>query len=77
MLEEIEERREFLTEMEGLGQGEKYRNKIMTEISQVNINITEPSLLCMSLNTCLSTNFMQYSQELNLCSGCTPKNNLY
>ena len=32
---EIEERRQFLAEMEALGQGKEYRHKIMTEISQV------------------------------------------
>ena len=37
VLKEIEERKEFLEEMETLGQGEKYRSKLMTEISQVRI----------------------------------------
>ena len=37
VLQEIEERREFLTEMESLGKGKTYRSKIMTEISQVSI----------------------------------------
>ena len=32
---EIEERRQFLSEMEVLGQGKDYHTKIMTEISQV------------------------------------------
>lgn len=36
VMREIEERREFLEEMEALGRGKDYRNKIMTEISQVN-----------------------------------------
>lgn len=35
VLKEIEERREFLSEMEALGKGNEYRNKIQTEISQV------------------------------------------
>ena len=35
VVEEIEERRLFLSEMEALGQGKEHRNKIMTEISQV------------------------------------------
>ena len=35
ILKEIEERKEFLEEMEALGQGKKYRTKLMTEISQV------------------------------------------
>ena len=35
VLKEIEERKEFLEEMEALGQGQKYRTKLMTEISQV------------------------------------------
>ena len=35
ILQEIEERREFLDEMEALGQGQKYRTMITTEISQV------------------------------------------
>ena len=35
ILKEIEERREFLEEMEALGQGKNYRTKLMTEISQV------------------------------------------
>ena len=35
VLKEIEERREFLEEMEALGQGKNYRAKVMTEISQV------------------------------------------
>ena len=37
VLKEIEERREFLEEMEALGQGQKYRTKVMTEISQVRV----------------------------------------
>jgi len=36
VLKEIEERREFLSEMETLGKGKEYRSKIQTEISQVN-----------------------------------------
>lgn len=35
VMKEIEERKEFLEEMEALGQGQKYRTKLMTEISQV------------------------------------------
>ena len=35
ILQEIGERKEFLNEMESLGQGQKFRNRIMTEISQV------------------------------------------
>lgn len=35
VLKEIEERKEFLSEMEALGKGNEYRNKIQTEISQV------------------------------------------
>ena len=35
VLQEIEERRQFLVEMEALGQGKKYSTQIMTEISQV------------------------------------------
>jgi len=35
VLQEIEERRQFLAEMEALGQGKKYNTQIMTEISQV------------------------------------------
>ena len=35
MLGEIEARRQFLSEMESLGQGQKYRSQIETEISQV------------------------------------------
>ncbi|NWU97511.1 EVG1 protein, partial [Upupa epops] len=34
LLNEIQERREFLAEMEALGQGRKYRSIILTEISQ-------------------------------------------
>lgn len=37
IVKEIEERREFLQEMEALGRGKEYRNKIMTEISQVSL----------------------------------------
>ena len=33
--EEIDERREFLRDMEAVGQGEKYRSLIETQISQV------------------------------------------
>ena len=36
ILKEIEERKEFLDEMEALGQGNNYRAKLTTEISQVN-----------------------------------------
>lgn len=35
VVKEIEERRQFLDEMEALGQGKAHRNRIMTEISQV------------------------------------------
>ena len=35
VLAEIEERRQFLDDMEGLGRGAKYRTIIETEISQV------------------------------------------
>ena len=35
VLQAIEERREFLQEMEQLGQGKQYRTMIETEISQV------------------------------------------
>ena len=35
VLQSIEERREFLREMEQLGQGKQYRTLIETEISQV------------------------------------------
>ena len=35
VVEEIEERRQFLSEMEALGQGKEYHSKITTEISQV------------------------------------------
>ena len=35
VLQEIEDRKGFLDEMEKLGQGKKYRTIIMTEISQV------------------------------------------
>lgn len=35
MLNEVQERKEFLAEMEALGQGKKYRSMILTEISQV------------------------------------------
>lgn len=36
VLQEIEDRKSFLDEMEALGEGKKYRTIIMTEISQVN-----------------------------------------
>lgn len=35
MVNEVQERREFLAEMEALGQGKKYQRIISTEISQV------------------------------------------
>lgn len=35
VVQEIAERKEFLSEMEALGQQHKYKNQIMTEISQV------------------------------------------
>ena len=41
VLKEIEERKEFLEEMETLGQGQKYRTKLMTEISQVLVRVTK------------------------------------
>uniref|UniRef100_A0A8U8B8Q8 Uncharacterized protein n=1 Tax=Geospiza parvula TaxID=87175 RepID=A0A8U8B8Q8_GEOPR len=34
VMNEIQERREFLAEMEGLGQGKKYQGIVLTEISQ-------------------------------------------
>lgn len=34
VLQEIEERQVFLEEMERLGQGKEFKNKIVTEISQ-------------------------------------------
>lgn len=33
-MHEISERQQFLEEMESLGQGREYRNRIMAEISQ-------------------------------------------
>ncbi|XP_061220603.1 UPF0193 protein EVG1 isoform X2 [Neopsephotus bourkii] len=36
LVNEIQERKEFLAEMDALGQGKKYRRIILTEISQVN-----------------------------------------
>ena len=41
VLKEIEERRQFLDEMEALGQGKQYRAQIMTEISQVRLMIDD------------------------------------
>ena len=38
VLKEVDERREFLSEMEAIGKGKEYRSKIQTEISQVNDN---------------------------------------
>ena len=38
VLQEIEDRKAFLDEMEVLGQGKQYRTIISTEISQVNIS---------------------------------------
>lgn len=38
VLQEIEDRKAFLDEMEELGQGKQYRTIISTEISQVNNN---------------------------------------
>ena len=35
MVKEIQERKEFLADMEALGQGRQYRGIILTEISQV------------------------------------------
>ena len=43
VLKEIEERRQFLDEMEALGQGKQYRAQIMTEISQVRLMIDDKS----------------------------------
>ncbi|NXC71008.1 EVG1 protein, partial [Anhinga anhinga] len=34
LVNEVQERREFLSEMEALGQGKKYRRIVLTEISQ-------------------------------------------
>ena len=45
VLKEIDERREFLEEMEALGQGKNYRAKVMTEISQVSDKLCN-SYLC-------------------------------
>lgn len=35
VVNEVQERKEFLAEMEALGQGKKYRRIVLTEISQV------------------------------------------
>lgn len=35
MVKEIQERKEFLADMEALGQGRQYRGMILAEISQV------------------------------------------
>ena len=35
VVEEIEERRQFLSEMEALGRDKEHHSKIMTEVSQV------------------------------------------
>ena len=40
VLQEIEERQQFLEEMVALGQDKPHRNRIVTEISQVPINKT-------------------------------------
>ena len=58
VMREIEERKEFLEEMEVLGEGQKYRTKLMTEISQVikdnNNNclkvLTEPTKMAYQLH---------------------------
>ena len=42
-MKEIEERRQFLDEMEALGRGKQYRAQIMTEISQVRLMIDDKS----------------------------------
>ena len=50
VLKEIEERREFLSEMEAIGKDKEYRNKIQTEISQVHmVLITNCNMLSMYL----------------------------
>ena len=51
VMKEIEERKEFLEEMEALGQGQKYRSELMTEISQVSIIISiQNSSTCQFLS---------------------------
>lgn len=35
VVNEVQERKEFLAEMEALGQGKKYQSIVLTEISQV------------------------------------------
>ena len=42
VLAEIEERRQFLEEMEAMGQGKKYQTIIETEISQVSSTKCKP-----------------------------------
>ena len=49
VLEEIEERKEFLEEMEALGQGKNYRAKVMTEISQVSDKLCNHYLASMCM----------------------------
>ena len=48
VLQAIEERREFLSEMEQLGQGKQYRTQIETEISQVCVSFKDFTLEILS-----------------------------
>lgn len=58
VLEEIEERREFLDHMEALGKGKQVRSKILTEISMVSIDIYENNLtLCKYYNYSIILSF--------------------
>jgi hypothetical protein len=50
VMKEIEERKEFLEEMEALGQGHKYKTKLMTEISQARISIFNKYRIAQQVN---------------------------
>ena len=64
VMKEIEERKEFLKEMEALGQGQKYRTKLMTEISQV--RISTPIICKIGGSTSLLLSFILCRKFMNL-----------
>ena len=65
VLKEIEERRQFLDEMEALGQGKQYRAQIMTEISQVRLMIDDES---NQLESSRLASFSSRPSDSGICS---------
>ena len=63
MQAEVDERRKFLGEMERLGQGDKYRHIIETEISRVSHKLTDSCQKSIRCSNCYSVVFADGSRD--------------